>query len=375
MALEGTLKDFNLPDIFQLIGYQKKTGLLTLSRETEQVTMSLVDGMVVWATTGEEAFDEVIGRALVKRGLVTQGVVDGLTRKGREGQQGLVYLLLKQGDVSPLELQRVVEVKVREVLYRVFRWRDGRYQFTALPTLDLSQGRIDPISTENVLLEAIRQMDEWPLIQRQLPSLDLIVRKDEERLGGVDVEKLTPAERVVLELADGKSTAQDIAEASGLGEFDAAKAMADLIGDGVLVVAASEQAQRQAVKVRSAPRETPAWLFRGLVAGILAAALLLQVGLWRQDPLLLLPAAEKGEAGWDLLRRHRLQADLWQVERGLHLYLLTTGRLPARLEALVEAGYLSARQLRDPWGQPLRYQVQGLEYRLEGSRPLPSPPR
>ncbi|MBI3007157.1 MAG: DUF4388 domain-containing protein [candidate division NC10 bacterium] len=291
MALEGTLKDFNLPDIFQLIGYQKKTGLLTLSRETEQVTMSLVDGMVVWATPGEEAFDEVIGRALVKRGLVTQGVVDGLTRKRREGQQGLVYLLLKQGDVSPLELQRVVEVKVREVLYRVFRWRDGRYQFTALPTLDLSQGRIDPISTENVLLEAIRQMDEWPLIQRQLPSLDLIVRKDEERLGGVDVEKLTPAERVVLELADGKSTAQDIAEASGLGEFDAAKAMADLIGDGVLVVAASEQAQRQAVKVRSAPRETPAWLFRGLVAGILAAALLLQVGLWRQDPLLLLPAA------------------------------------------------------------------------------------
>jgi hypothetical protein len=362
MALEGTLKDFNLPDIFQLIGYQKKTGLLTLSRDTEQVTMSLVDGMVVWATPGEEVFDEVIGRALVKRGLVTQGVVDGLIRKRRESQQGLAYLLLKQGDVSPLELQRVVEVKVREVLYRVFRWRDGRYQFTALPTVDLSQGRIDPISTENVLLEAIRQMDEWPLIQRQLPSLDLIVRKDEERLGGVEVEKLTPTERVVLELADGKSTAQNIAEASGLGEFDAAKAMADLIGDGVLVVAASEQGQRQAVKVRSAPRETPAWLFRGLVAGILAAALLL-------------PAAEKEQAGWDLLRRHRLQADLWQVERGLHLYLLTTGRLPARLEALVEAGYLSARQLRDPWGQPFRYQVQGLEYRLEGSRPLPSPPR
>lgn len=375
MALEGTLKDFNLPDIFQLIGYQKKTGLLTLSRETEQVTVSLQDGMVVWASPGEEAFDEVMGRALVKRGLIGQSLVEELTRKRRETQQGLVYLLLKQGDVPPLELERVVEVKVREVLYRVFRWRDGRYQFTALPTVDLSQGRIDPISAENLLLEAIRQMDEWPLIQRQLPSLDVAVRKDEGRLGGVDVDKLTPAERLVLELADGKGTARDIAEVSGLGEFDACKAMADLIADGVLVVAASDQAQRQAAEVATAPRETPAWLFRVLLGGIVAAALLLQLGLWRQDPFRLLPAAEEGEGGWDLLRQHKLQADLWRVERGLHLYLLTTGRLPARLEALVDAGYLSARQLRDPWGQPLRYQVQGLEYRLEGSRPLPSPPR
>ncbi|MCK5878165.1 MAG: DUF4388 domain-containing protein, partial [Holophagae bacterium] len=30
MALEGTLKDFSLADIFQLIGIQKKTGMLVL---------------------------------------------------------------------------------------------------------------------------------------------------------------------------------------------------------------------------------------------------------------------------------------------------------------------------------------------------------
>ena len=190
MALEGTLRDFSLADIFQLIGYQKKTGLLTLSRETEQVTVSLVDGMVVWASPGDEAFDELVGGALVKRGLIGQTLVEELTRKRRETQQGLVYLLLKQGDVPPLELQRVVETKVREVLYRVFRWRDGRYQFAALPTVDLSQGRIDPISTENLLLEAIRQMDEWPLIQRQLPSMEATVGKDEERLRALGVTTL-----------------------------------------------------------------------------------------------------------------------------------------------------------------------------------------
>ena len=38
MALEGTLKDFALPDIFQLIGLQKKTGVLYLRDERDEVT-------------------------------------------------------------------------------------------------------------------------------------------------------------------------------------------------------------------------------------------------------------------------------------------------------------------------------------------------
>ena len=56
MALEGTIKDFGLPDIFQLIGLQRKTGLLTLKNEKDQVTVSFENGMVVNAeppsTTG-----------------------------------------------------------------------------------------------------------------------------------------------------------------------------------------------------------------------------------------------------------------------------------------------------------------------------------
>ena len=46
MALEGTIKDFGLPDIFQLIGLQRKTGLLTLKHDTEDVTVTFEGGMV-----------------------------------------------------------------------------------------------------------------------------------------------------------------------------------------------------------------------------------------------------------------------------------------------------------------------------------------
>ena len=43
MALEGTIKDFGLPDIFQLIGLQRKTGHLTLINEKGGVLGKQID--------------------------------------------------------------------------------------------------------------------------------------------------------------------------------------------------------------------------------------------------------------------------------------------------------------------------------------------
>ena len=55
MALEGTIKDFGLPDIFQLIGLQRKTGLLTLKHEKDEVTVAFENGMVVNADSAHQA--------------------------------------------------------------------------------------------------------------------------------------------------------------------------------------------------------------------------------------------------------------------------------------------------------------------------------
>ena len=51
MALEGTIKDFGLADILQLIGIQRKTGILVLEREGENVELKFLDGNVVGGST------------------------------------------------------------------------------------------------------------------------------------------------------------------------------------------------------------------------------------------------------------------------------------------------------------------------------------
>ena len=71
MALEGTLKDFSLADIFQLIGLQRKTGVLTLRSKDDTVTVTFLDGKVVGADSLSHRLENRLGSVLIKSGLLT----------------------------------------------------------------------------------------------------------------------------------------------------------------------------------------------------------------------------------------------------------------------------------------------------------------
>src|SRR4029079_15365839 len=67
VALEGTIKDFGLPDIFQLIGLQRKTGVLTLKSAKETVTVVFENGQVVSADSSQKRLEDRLGNVLVKQ--------------------------------------------------------------------------------------------------------------------------------------------------------------------------------------------------------------------------------------------------------------------------------------------------------------------
>src|SRR3982074_3076838 len=72
MALEGTLKDFSLADIFQLIGLQRKTGVLTLRGKDDTVTVTFLDGKVVGADSLNRRLENRLGTVLMKSGMLSQ---------------------------------------------------------------------------------------------------------------------------------------------------------------------------------------------------------------------------------------------------------------------------------------------------------------
>ena len=76
MALTGTLKDFGIAEILQLIGQQSKSGVLHLKARADEIHVVMWHGSVVSAEyAGRKARDK-LGNMLVRADLITDAQLE-----------------------------------------------------------------------------------------------------------------------------------------------------------------------------------------------------------------------------------------------------------------------------------------------------------
>src|SRR6185436_9079738 len=92
VGLEGTLKVFSLTDIFQMLGLQRKTGVLKVDGEDDTITISFLGGSVVAAESTARRLDNRLGNLLIRAGYVTQEQLDRVLVVQRETQQRMGFL-------------------------------------------------------------------------------------------------------------------------------------------------------------------------------------------------------------------------------------------------------------------------------------------
>ena len=76
MTLRGTLGDFGLPDIFQLVGHQQKTGVLLLKDREVEVKIYFVEGNVVKAEQSSRERSDLLGNIMVRAGAISADQLD-----------------------------------------------------------------------------------------------------------------------------------------------------------------------------------------------------------------------------------------------------------------------------------------------------------
>jgi len=130
VALQGTLRDFNLADIFQLIGLQKKTGVLTLKSGQEVVTVSFLDGNVVAADSLHRRLEDRLGTVLVKTKQIASAQLHEALKIQKQTLKRLGDVLVEQKYISQEALREALRIQVTQMIYRLFRWRDGEYHFS-----------------------------------------------------------------------------------------------------------------------------------------------------------------------------------------------------------------------------------------------------
>src|SRR5512145_1398516 len=176
MALEGTIKDFGLPDIFQLIGLQRKTGTLTLDNGRETITVLFENGMVVGADSSAKRIEDRLGHLLVKQGKLAKERLDEVLQIQKQTLQRLGHVLATYDFITRKELQEALTVQVSQLVFRVFRWREGQYQFEPADSVDWDRDNFVPMSADFILMEGIRMVDDWPIIEKKIPSMEVVFK-------------------------------------------------------------------------------------------------------------------------------------------------------------------------------------------------------
>ncbi len=357
MALEGTFRDFHIADVMQLIGLQRKTGTLLLEGEEDSLTLLFQDGAIVAAQSARAPWEQRLARTLVRRGLLTSSHYDQVLAAQRETGHALGPLLVERGLVPAKEWEALQTIEIEEALYRPFRWRTGRYRFISQAAVEIAGGRVGPIGAEALLMEGLRRADEWPLIVEQVPGAGAVFRLA-TRAGKLRPSQISEAEVKMLSLVDGKSTVQELVEASGLREFEAWQGLANLVKAGAIQVVAPVPASSPAVAQAAPPPRpapglalgaSPPWVGRA-AWGLAALWLLFAALVFRVDPLGVIPLSGAPARSLNQVRVLRAQRELTELVGALERYTILTGVVPTSLDALVGADGSLLDRLRDPWG-------------------------
>ena len=115
MALQGTLKDFSITEIIQLIGQQLKTGVLTIRRGKKVVEISFVDGMIVHVYSSYRGKKDLIGEILVKAKRITEEQLDRVLRIQKGTLKYLGEILVELQLLTKDDVLKVISTQVYEI--------------------------------------------------------------------------------------------------------------------------------------------------------------------------------------------------------------------------------------------------------------------
>src|SRR5512133_2232107 len=111
MALKGTLKDFGIADILQLIGQQQKTGILVLRAKEQEVRIELKDGNIVRAESSTRHKKDLIGAMLVRAEIITETQLETALDVQRRTLKRLGDVLVSMKMIAPERFREMIQLQ------------------------------------------------------------------------------------------------------------------------------------------------------------------------------------------------------------------------------------------------------------------------
>ena len=324
MALEGSLKDFGLADILQLIFFQRKTGVLTIESRMDKIRLLFIEGHITGAESKRRIEANRLGKVLVKKEILREEQLQGLLDEQRSTNIKLGNLLVRKGLVTKEELEEILTGQIKETIIQVFAWKDGTYEFTpqAVPA-----DKDIPISidTQHLLMEGLRIVDEWTLIEGKV-TLDTVFSK----ISGHTAE-LTAEEEDILSLVDGDNDVSTVIDLSGRDDFEVSKTLVSLLEKHAIELTTAAPVVGE-IPIAAPKKPSPSYRLTPVFAVVLA---------------LLVSLSSVFLDGSQMFKKLRAAETIDDFRFEIKVYKFEHGSYPEKLDVISRKA--------DPWGNPYFY--------------------
>jgi hypothetical protein len=351
MALQGNLHDFSATEILQLLGMQQKSGCLVIERQSQRVSVFVMDGRIVSTRLPGMFKDDPLLLFLLKIHRLSEEQHLGIASIQRESRRDLEDILITGRYVEADELAIYLERQILDDITRIVRWDNGSYRFEVVQRWE-HPVRVR-LSMEGSLIEAARRLDEYSRCSEQFTDPDVL-------LGVRDLpdpnEPLTEEERELFGIIDGRHTLAEVIEAAPLTESEAYESIDRMLQAQWIEFVGRRESEPQLAGPTVVLRPEP--VRPTVVRHSLVSEMLLVISIVTCAAVLF--AGGRAVRSTLNVRSNDvfLTAQLRDVRYALELFKRERGNYPSRLDDLATDRWVTSAQLHVP-GHRLYYHLTG----------------
>lgn len=228
MGFTGNLRTLSFGDILQLIATGKKSGMLRLNRPHGAKYIYFRNGDVIAASSDGNTEEERLGQLLIRRGSIKADELERALKRQAANNKRLGHTLIELGMIERSNLVDALRAQVEEVVYSVFSYPDGDFEFIDGESPDPTHILVE-LNSLSVMMEGARRFDEYMEVAHALPAGETVLRMTPSPHMKDDEITLTAEDVDVLSVINGERSLHEIIASGAHGEYAASKALHKLL--------------------------------------------------------------------------------------------------------------------------------------------------
>jgi hypothetical protein len=234
MALRGSLRDFTISQLLNLINLANKSGVLVVEAPTDSAKLVFRTGKLSYAQIDRE--DNSLATVLFKAQKISPGQYHSIQQKAAGiPDKELGLLLINAGALSREDILVNLQQHFIDIVTRLFTWVEGFFHFEndVLPPENRISVQLD---LENLIIEGTRQMREWEHLQDEIPSLDMALKFTDRPGANIRNLSLSMEEWRVISFINPHNSIRQIATATRKNDHDIRRIVYSFLQAGLVEI-------------------------------------------------------------------------------------------------------------------------------------------